>query len=131
MMKPVYMVRKGGRLIIQTSLNCCSLTEGVVIPLDSMIQERAWDYVLKKEGLKYIDEYVKVLMIITDCVFRKKKFSEQDKEQIASRAFIFEDLKFKELLEKIFFLFSGELIDSLVDNDFESIVAKYIKYTDY
>lgn len=132
MMQPIYMVNDGGDMfIIQTALDCLSLTDGIIIPLDSVIQESAWRSIYFDNNYKYIDVYLKVLIVITDCVFRKRMFFEQDQEFINKNIDKLKNIKLVGFLEKIFFGFTDVLIKSIMDGEYEVIVSKYIKYADY
>src|SRR5690554_1548038 len=126
--------RKDGiSLDICFQLCCRSLNRGEWFPLDEAIQVSVWEnrkevsdvwrYELSNEDY--------LIHLITRSIFDKKKFTENYIQAIESVLHFTDKMKVKAKLEVVFFKFTDTLIDCIYSKEYNSIVNRYITFSDY
>lgn len=112
-------------------LYCMSLTPKVVLPLDKLIQVEAWNAPRIEKKCYFINPYVEIIYDITDCIFNKRSFSNDDRNYIHNNKEYLLEEKTKEMLKKVFFRFTDILLELIWEEKYDVIYPKYITFTDY
>ena len=114
-------------------LMCKSLSPKFWIPLDDSIQQCAWSEKEWNEdiGCWQLGERTLFVYVITHCVFDERFFHASDIAEIEKRKHLFGDMKVRVLLQTVFFRFADTLVQLLRDEAYESIIQRYLTFTDY
>ena len=112
-------------------LCCKSLFQDAWLPLDKLIVENTWDNTEHNSGWRVLNQEFKMIYIITNSVFTKNGFSEDDSEYISANEHVFSSSSFVNMLEKEFFLFTPILIKLLKNGQYDIVVDELKKYKNY
>jgi hypothetical protein len=116
-------------------LACRSLNKGEWIPLDRRIQEKAWiectpQYMggLVLAGLPRACE---CLHILTRCIFDKRKFNDAYIQRIEELAEMLSNSELQEVLQPVFFKFSGTLLRFIRAKRYDQIISAHLGFMEY
>ncbi len=110
---------------------CHSLTPYNIIPLEKRIQDYAWCDPQDIAGYMYSNIITMYLYRITNCVFRKKEFDDNDQIFFQNNRQVLSNSLLKELLSQVFYSYTDQLMKYIDNREYQSIVSSYIKWKDY
>lgn len=118
---------------ISFKLSCLSLTQYAWVPLDSYIQKYMWDNKIWDEEKKWwiMDINSRYAYYFIRCVFDKKTFSDKYINEIEKSKSQIDINIVSSLLEKVFFKFTGKLIELAKEKKYQEIIGEYKKFKDY
>lgn len=135
--KPQYWLLKNGDLItVYKQIVVRSMTLGIWIPIDKIIQKSAFENKtkldIKPNTFFYeLSDVDKIVYIVSNAVFTSKVFSEDDISFILDKI---KEIDIKQLeirLDKVFFKYTENLIRHLINGTFDNILQEYLRYKDY
>lgn len=114
-------------------LCCKSFMPKVWIPLDKKINEdiwkkRVWD---EKNQWWTLDERTELIYLLVRCVFDKRGFSPLYIAEIEQRKELLKDEEVLEKMRLVFFKFTDTLIRMIEEQKYESIIERYIAFSEY
>ena len=114
-------------------LMCKSLMPKTWIPLDERIQQLAWKKRKWNKELNCWQIGAKVLLVylFIRAVFDKRLFKEEYIQEIEKYKKYLEDEEVYNLLESVFYKFTDNLILLAKNNNYNSIISRYITYQKY
>ena len=114
-------------------LCCKSLMPMLWIPLDKSINEYLWnnkEYNKEKDYWE-LDKNTQFVYYIVRCVFDKKVFSEKYINMIELSKNDIDREIVLDFFDKIFFKFTPELMELIIEAKYDEIIHRYIAYNNY
>lgn len=115
-------------------LHCRSLNDGEWFPLDEIIQTSCFKnkkHILNKPWLYQLSLEDELIHLITRCIFDKKQF---ELTYIKRIQFLFKNIDeklFYSKLEKVFFKYTSNLVQLLINEKYAEIRPNFLTYKDY
>ena len=122
---------EGFEVEIFFELPCMSLTPKVLIPLDKVIQKKAWENPYTKENRYYMNKSVYTVYLITNAIFSNRLFKENECLWLIQNKGLLEDSQLYLMLNKVFFSFTDVLIEKIRKEQFVDIFECYITFCQY
>lgn len=129
-----FQLYKAGECYVEVffQIPCMSLTEKTWIPLDKLVQKRAFE--TKKpgaDGVSELDDEVRVILALSWAILKRRCFLDYEIDYIQANQALFAQEEFREMMEKVFFGFTDTLV-GLIENDaFDRIVGEYYNNRNY
>ena len=112
-------------------LPCMSLTPKIWIPLDKAIQARLWKEDILDGNYHVADPLCQYIFRLTWAIFKKGNFDSEDITFLVENENVLDNSELSQLLKKVFFNYSEELINRLKKRNFQSLIIEYYKFNDY
>lgn len=118
---------------IHFKLACHSLMPKIWIPLDASINESIWADKLwdSENGCWRMDDKNLFVYLIARSIFDKKFFSSEYVLEMEQLMHLLGNHEVKERLERVFFSYTGRILELLSARRYTEIVEDYITFTDY
>ena len=117
------------------ALPCSPLTNmgECKMALERSVQEYIWENKVWDEVNQWwiMDDVSTLLYLIVRSVFDKKDFKKKYIREIKKRRDLLELESFKQLARTVFFGFTPVLIELVKAEEYDSVLAKYLSYTNY
>lgn len=112
---------------------CKSFYEQAFLPISQSIEKRAWStkQYTEDHGYWQMDREVKTLLLIVQCVYFEKRFSEKRKEQLTEYMAGVNRHILQDMLSEVFFGFTEKLMDLMNCNCFDLILGEYQCFRQY
>lgn len=126
-------LKTGLEVDVYVELCTKSFSMNAWIPLDQSINTSVWRNKIWDEEHHWwkMDDVNLIAYLLTRCIFEKGTFSESYIQEIEERKHLLSTVTCVHKLEKIFFRFTPHLVEAVMKNEYDSIVAKYRRFTDY
>ncbi|PIE67559.1 MAG: hypothetical protein CSA23_02980 [Deltaproteobacteria bacterium] len=116
-------------------LACRSLNQGEWIPLDRVLQERAWRFFgyhrIGKINLNTLDPCCEWIHLLTRCIFDKRLFSKGYTLRIRQLSTQLSDDEQYETARLVFFKFTEPLLNLIRTDRFSDIIREHLTFKDY
>lgn len=121
----------GEEYAITCAIPCHSLTPFNVIPLERSIQEYAWKNPKVIDGRIYTNDITTYIFRVTECVFRKKRFEQEDCLFFEDNNEVLNSHILPELLHVVFYSYTDQLLCYLQKGEYQVIFKNYLMWKDY
>lgn len=114
-------------------LSCKSLTPNMWIPLDHCINEDIWIKKIfdEKNHWWIMDDGTILIYLIVRSIFDKREFKQGYVDGIEERKELLKEKGVQYKLSKIFFHYTGPLIEQISKSQYDSIIENYLTFTEY
>lgn len=114
-------------------LSCKSLTPNIWIPLDHCINEDIWINKIfdEKNHWWIMDDGTILIYLIVRSIFDKREFKQGYVDGIEERKELLKEKGVQYKLSKIFFHYTGPLIEQISKSQYDSIIENYLTFTEY
>lgn len=132
----VWLLSNGDKVSVYRQIVVRSLTAGIWIPIDKVIQKSAFDNKLKTDFANDVYAFElcdldKMIYIISKAVFTTKVFSGNDISFISEKI---KEVDIEQLvyrLDKVFFKFTEKLMGHIKNGSFNQILYDYLRFKEY
>lgn len=114
-------------------LSCKSLTPKMWIPLDKCINNDIWKNKVfdEKNHWWIMDDGTILIYLIVRSIFDKREFKQGYVDGIEERKKLLKEKGVQYKLSKIFFHYTGPLIEQISKSQYDSIIENYLTFTEY
>lgn len=127
MQRCVYIELTDVRVLVFDRLSCESKFENAIMPLDKVVQLVAWEKIENNNA----NIRTEMIFCIVNALLNADGFSESSKEFIEENKHIFDDGKFRNMCENIFFNYTDNLFGYLKEEEYEQAYIKYLTNRNY
>ena len=132
----IWIMENNERITIYKQLLVRSLTSGIWIPLDKIIQKSAFENRTKFEISSGEYAFIlcnidKIVYSISNSVFTTKVFSENDISFITRKLSQIDVEQLEYRLDKVFFKYTEKLMEQINNGSFNQILHDYIRFKEY
>ena len=132
----IWLFANGDEVIVYKEIVVRSLTSGIWIPIDKIIQKSAFDNKIKFSVADSVFCYKlcdvdKLIYLLSNAVFTQKKFTNNDISFINNKLSKIDIGNFEIKIGKVFFKYTEKLLEHLKNRDFDKILYDYIRFKEY
>lgn len=112
-------------------LPCMSIAPKTWVPLDLCIQESVWKDSLLKENIYYMSYTPLLIYLLCVGIFEDYGFSKDTKKLLVGLFIKIDNDILKNYVEKVFFAYSDNLMQLLIEEKYDDIIESYYTFSDY